>query len=78
MPATTSSGNSSRKPRRFFYHFYKAKGAMSIHFNKTCHVVKDVKCEVPCETKWRPRQPRLIMQGFARNVRIENGVGYIS
>ena len=51
---------------------------MSIHFNKTCHVVKDVKCEVPCETKWRPRQPRLIMQGFARNVRIENGVGYIS
>lgn len=51
---------------------------MSIHFAGACHIAKDVKCAVPCETKWRPRQPRLIMQGFARSVQIKNGVAYIS
>lgn len=58
---------------RFFYHYYKAKGKMSVHFRDTCHVVDDIVCEVPCETKWKPTQPRLIMQGFASNVQIKGG-----
>ncbi len=41
---------------------------MSIHFRNSCTVVDDVICEVPCETKWRKTQPRLVMQGYASSV----------
>jgi hypothetical protein len=53
---------------RFFYHYFKGKGAMSVHFRGQCYVVNNVKCDVPCETKWKPTQPKLIMQGFASDV----------
>lgn len=62
---------------RFFYHFFKQKSRMSIHFRNTCTVVDDIVCQVPCETKWRPTQPRLVMQGFARKVDIVNKKAYI-
>jgi hypothetical protein len=65
------------KKYRFFYHFYKQKGKMSIHFKNTCCVVDGVICNVPCETKWKSRQPKLVMQGFALNVRFENNIGII-
>jgi hypothetical protein len=65
------------KKYRFFYHFYKQKGKMSIHFKNSCVVVDDVICNVPCETKWKLRQPRLVMQGYATNVRFEGNVGII-
>ncbi len=63
---------------RFFYHYFKQKGKMSVHFRDKCTVVDDVVCEVPCETKWKPVQPRLIMQGFAKNVVIKNNKAYIT
>lgn len=50
---------------------------MSIHFKNTCCVVDGVICNVPCETKWKSRQPKLVMQGFALNVRFENNIGII-
>ena len=62
---------------RFFYHFYKQKGKMSVHFKRSCTVVDDIICNVPCETKWRRTQPRLIMQGFAKSVKILNNKAYI-
>jgi hypothetical protein len=65
------------KKYRFFYHFYKQKGKMSIHFKNTCCIVDDVVCNVPCETKWKSRQPKLVMQGFASSVRFENNIGII-
>lgn len=43
---------------------------MSVHFRGKCNVVDDIKCLVPCETKWKRTQPRLVMQGFAQDVRI--------
>lgn len=66
------------KKYRFFYHYYKQKGKMSIHFKKSCTVVDDVICQVPCETKWKNTQPRLIMQGFAHNVEILENKAYIT
>jgi hypothetical protein len=45
---------------------------MSVHFRNQCTVVDDIICQVPCETKWKPTQPKLIMQGYAKNVIIEN------
>ena len=65
------------KKYRFFYHFYKQKGKMSVHFRNICTVVDDIKCEVACETKWKPTQPRLVMQGFAQEVEIKNNIAYI-
>lgn len=65
------------KSFRFFYHYYKQKNKMSIHFKKTCIVVDDIECNVPCETKWKKTQPNLVMQGFARDVIIRNNKAII-
>lgn len=65
------------KSFRFFYHYYKQKNKMSIHFKKTCIVVDDIECNVPCETKWKKRQPNLVMQGFARDIIIKNNKAII-
>jgi hypothetical protein len=65
------------KSFRFFYHYYKQKNKMSIHFKKTCTVVDDVQCNVPCETKWKKTQPNLVMQGFAKNIIIKNNKAII-
>jgi len=65
------------KKYRFFYHYYKQKGRMSVHFRNSCTVVDDIICNVPCETKWKQTQPRLIMQGWANNVEIKENKAYI-
>lgn len=65
------------KKYRFFYHYFKQKGKMSVHFKDTCTVVDDIKCNVPCETKWRNSQPRIVMQGFAKSVEIKDGTAII-
>jgi len=60
------------KKYRFYYHYFKAKKKMSIHFKNSCQVVNDIECNVPCETKWNKRQPNLVMRGFCNNVIIKN------
>lgn len=66
-----------RKSYRFFYHYYKQKKKMSVHFQGKCHVVDDVECKVSCETKWNRTQPNLIMRGFCTSVNIKNGKAII-
>lgn len=56
------------KSKRFFYHYYKQYGCMSVYFNKTCTKVDDVVCEVTSNTKWNKTQPRLVIQGFCKEV----------
>jgi hypothetical protein len=65
------------KKYRFFYHYYKQYKKMNIHFKKSCIVVDDIICEVPCETKWKKSQPNLVMQGFCTEVNIINNKAYI-
>jgi hypothetical protein len=43
--------------RRFFYHYRKCDGQMSVHFQGQC---------VPC--KGNKRQPFLVMQGWATKI----------
>lgn len=62
---------------RFFYHYYKQKKKMSIHFRNTCTVVDNIECKVPCKTKWSKTQPNLRMQGFAKEVIIKNNIATI-
>lgn len=57
---------------RFFFHYYKQKGKMSVHFKKQCTVIKDIDCRVPVETKYNKTQPRLIMRGFCKEIIIDN------
>lgn len=70
--------NKEMREYRFFYHFYKQKGKMTIHYRNQCTVVDNVECKVACETKWKATQPRLVMQGFAKNVEIKNNTAIIT
>jgi len=65
------------KKYRFFYHFFKQKGKMSVHFRGKCHIVDHVICEPECETHWRNSQPRLVMRGWASNVIVNNNQAVI-
>lgn len=58
---------------RFFYHYRKSDGRMSVHFQGRCIPVQDVDCHVPCETKRNKRQPLLVMQGFCKTVTVSKG-----
>jgi hypothetical protein len=56
------------KKYRFFYHYRRSDGKMSVHFKKSCIPCNDVICKVPCETKRNKIQPFLVLQGFAKDV----------
>lgn len=66
------------KKYRFFYHYRKETGGMTIHYKGTCYPVEDVKCNVPCETHKNKQQPKLVMRGFCKEIKIENGLGIIN
>jgi hypothetical protein len=63
--------------RRFFYHYNKHQNKMTIHWKKQCIIVKNIKCNVPCETHWSLKQPRIIIRGFANDVTIEGEIATI-
>lgn len=50
---------------------------MSIHFRSSCNIVDDIECRVTCETKWKKTQPRLVMQGFCKEVKFEGNKAII-
>ncbi len=72
------------KPRRFFYHYSKPAtlqhGAprLSVHFLDRCHIVRAIKCLVPGESKVNKRQPRVVMQGWAREVELAGEAAIIT
>jgi hypothetical protein len=62
---------------RFFYHYNKHSDSMTVHFRNQCIPVGSIVCKTPCESKRNKTQPHLVMQGFAKEVRIENNTAYI-
>lgn len=58
------------KPRRFFFHFRKQTGELTLHWNKQCIPVKDIICNVPIETKWNKQQPLVVLQGWAKSIEV--------
>lgn len=62
---------------RFFFHYRKMTGGMTVHFRGRCITCFDVKCLVPCETKRNKTQPKLVMQGKCESVTVENSVAII-
>lgn len=65
------------KKYRFFYHYRKSDGNMTVHFRERCLVVRDIQCLVPCETKRNKEQPYLVMRGYCSTVEIENNKAII-
>jgi hypothetical protein len=65
------------KKRRFFFHFRKSTGELTLHWQKQCIPIKDVVCNVPLETKWNKQQPRVVLQGFAEKIEIIENKAFI-
>jgi len=62
---------------RFFYHYFKQKKKMSIHFRNKCYIVDNITCKVECETKWSKTQPNIVMRGFCTEIIIDNNSAII-
>ena len=59
------------RPKRFYYHYDRhGEKNMIIHFKGRNRKVAHIECYVPCGTKWRETQPRLVMEGFCSRVNI--------
>jgi hypothetical protein len=56
------------KTYRFFYHYRKQTGGMTVHFRGVCHPCNNVFCKVTTETKWNKTQPRLVIQGKSKGL----------
>ena len=50
---------------------------MSVHFKNQCFPVENIVCYAACESKWKNKQPFLVMQGFATQVEIVDNVAHI-
>ena len=57
--------------KRFFFHFRKSTGELTLHWDKKCIPIKNVDCKVPVETKWSKQQPRVVLRGFAKSIEID-------
>jgi len=77
MSLTKIVNKKQNKKYRFFYHYFKAKNKLSVHWMGACHVVNNVVCDVSCESHWQKSQPRLIMRGFATEVTMIDDVAHI-
>jgi len=59
------------KKYRFFFHYRKSTGGMTVHFRNVCYPCINVVCNVPVETKRNKTQPKLVLQGFAKKIDIK-------
>lgn len=66
------------KKYRFFYHYRRQTKGITVHFRGKCIPCKNIRCLVPCETKWSDKQPNLVMRGFCQEIDIEDGLLTIS
>lgn len=70
--------------KSFFFHYNKPASQrtgspkISVHYNKTCHIVDNIICSVPTEGKINKRQPIFVMKGKCNNFEIKKGIVYIS
>ena len=65
------------KKYRFFYHYFRQKNCISVHFRNKCTQCKDVICYAETETKWNKTQPQLVIRGYASNIELIDNIIYI-
>lgn len=67
----------------FYFHFNKPASLkykspkLSIHFNKSCHIVDKIICRVPTFSHNNKRQPRVVIKGRANKIVILDKVAEI-
>lgn len=61
------------KKRRFFFHYRKQDGRMSVHFDGLCIPCDSVVCHSSCESHARKTQPRMVMRGYASRLEVKDG-----
>jgi hypothetical protein len=66
------------KKKRFFFHFRKSTGALTLHWNKQCIPINNIECNVPVETKWNKIQPKVVLRGFAKEIIFNNNTAIIN
>lgn len=68
---------------RFFFHYNKplsikrGKPTISLHFDKKCHFVDNIVCNVPTEGKINKNQPKFVIRGKAANIVIVDDIAKI-
>ena len=60
------------KKYRFFYHYRRSTGGMTLHYKGICYPCKNIICEAKTETKYNKSQPLLVIQGFTSGIEINN------
>lgn len=65
------------KKWRFFFHYRRSTGGMTVHFRGKCYPCKQVHCFRPTETKYNKIQPFLVMQGYAEEVEVKDDAVFI-
>ena len=65
------------KTYRFFYHYFKQKKCLSVHFKKQCIQCNNIVCYADTESKWNKEQPQLVIQGFASSIEMIDNTIYI-
>ena len=63
--------------KRFFFHYRKSTGGMTVHYKGQCIPCKDVICKVPIETHRNKQEPKLVLRGFAKDIEIKDETVYI-
>ncbi len=62
------------KLKTFYYHYNKpasrkaGRAVLTLHYNKTCHLINGLSCYVSTYTEERKKQPRLVIKGHAHDI----------
>ena len=67
----------TKRRKRFFYHYRKSTGGMTVHFDGQCIPCVDVVCKVETETHRNKTQPHLVIRGFATSVTLDGHIATI-
>ena len=67
----------------FWYHFNRPASLkynspkLSLHFRKTCYIVDKIICHVPTYSFNKKQQPRVVIKGQAKDIKILDNVAEI-
>lgn len=69
---------------KFFFHYNKPESkkrgipTITLHNKGKCLLINNVICNVPTYGKIRKQQPRFVIAGDAKNIRIINKIAHIT
>lgn len=52
----------------FYFHFSKENNCMVVNFKDKQHLVKDIECLVPTQTRWSDTHPTLVLHGYTKEI----------